>query len=133
MANFIKDTKNKDQDILKNLASNENDRGQARNLPLGDDLGLIIIHVPKEDQAEPKSDVQDQEHIVVNEDGNNTQNQEQPTNIPPSDDIGQEEEDEQEEQEEEENDDDNFELPNGARAKVSKPPSKRPAPPPKTG
>ncbi|WMV23504.1 hypothetical protein MTR67_016889, partial [Solanum verrucosum] len=101
----------------------ENDQGLARNVPLGDDLGLIIIHVPKEDQAEPKSDVQDQEHIVVNEDGNNTQNQEQPANIPPKED----------EQEEQENDDDNFELPNGARAKVSKPPSKRPAPSPKTG
>ncbi|XP_055802003.1 uncharacterized protein LOC129871143 [Solanum dulcamara] len=103
MAMFIEDTKNKNEDDLLfiNLVSNEkisneNDQGPATNVPLGDDdLGLTIIHVPKEDQSEPepKSDVQE---------------------------------------EEEENDDDFEPLPNGARARVSTRPSKRPAPSPKT-
>lgn len=116
-----------------------NDQGQARNVPLGDDLGQNIY------VSSPRNNAQGQGHIVVIEPENNTQ----PTiNVPPKEEEnieqqGQEldessansqEQNPEQEQEEEENEDDiDKPLPKGARAKVSRPPGKRPAPPPGTG
>ncbi|XP_055801878.1 uncharacterized protein LOC129871038 isoform X2 [Solanum dulcamara] len=157
MAKFIEDKKNKNGDLFINLVSNEpsrNDQGPARDVPLGDDLGLHT-YIPEEDQAgaatnipqgksskePPRNDAQGQGLVVII--GNNTQNQEEENTIAQqqgqglNESIGNSQEQKQKQQEEN-NDDDYFQpLPKGfvpeQRSKNSRPPGQRPAPKPKTG